>query len=299
MTPEQKERQVGRHFAEGIHPETSVKRVVLLALKSPRFLYREVEGLDAYDVASRLSFGLWDSIPDAPLLDAAAQGNLSTREEVARQAERMVNDPRARAKVREFLFQWLRVDSVPDLAKDPAKYPGFDPAVASDLRTSLDLFLDEAVWGESSDYRQLLLADTLYLNGRLGKFYGVDLPADATFRKVALDPSERAGVLTHPYLLSNFAYTSTSSPIHRGVFLSRSVLGRALKPPPEAVAPAGPRPPRGPDHPRAGVAPDEPDLVRDLSRDDQPARLRARAIRRRGPIPARGEGEGGGLDRDL
>jgi hypothetical protein len=240
LTPEQRERQVGRHFAEGIHPETSVKRVVLLALKSPRFLYREVEGLDGYDVASRLSFGLWDSIPDAALLEAASKGNLSSRDQVARQAERMLNDPRARSKVREFLFQWLRVDSVPDLAKDPEKYPGFDAAVASDLRTSLDLFLDEAVWGESSDYRQLLLADTISLNGRLAKYYGVDLPADASFRKVALDPSERAGVLTHPYLLSNFAYTSTSSPIHRGVFLSRSVLGRALKPPPEAVAPLAP-----------------------------------------------------------
>ena len=72
----------------------------------------------------------------------------------------MINDSRARSKVREFLFQWLRVDSVPDLAKDPEKYPGFDSAVASDLRTSLELFLEEAVWGETSDYRQLLLADT-------------------------------------------------------------------------------------------------------------------------------------------
>ena len=77
------------------------------------------------------------------------------------------------------------------------------------------------VWGESSDFRQLLLADALLLNGRLAKFYGADLPADAPFQKVQLEPGERAGVLTHPYLMASFAYTATSSPIHRGVFLAR------------------------------------------------------------------------------
>ena len=71
----------------------------------------------------------------------------------------MVADLRARAKLREFFLQWLKVDQVPDLAKDPERFPGFDAAVASDLRTSLDLFLDDVVWGESSDFRQLLLAD--------------------------------------------------------------------------------------------------------------------------------------------
>ena len=108
------------------------------------------------------------------------------------------------------------------------------------------------IWGESSDFRQLLLADDVYLNGRLAKFYGVDLPADAPFQKV--DARRRAsgpGVLTHPYLMATFAYTATSSPIHRGVFLARSVLGRSLRPPPEAFAPLARRPAPGPDHPRA------------------------------------------------
>ncbi len=231
---------VDRPFDQGANPDVAVKRVVLLALKSPRFLYREVGGPDARDVASRVAFALWDAPPDRELLEAAAKGELATRDQVARQAERMLGDLRARSKAREFFLQWLKVEHVPDLAKDPEKYPGFDAAVASDLRTSLDLSLDEAVWGESSDFRQLLLADSLYLNGRLAKFYGVDLPPDAPFRKATLDRDERAGVLTHPYLLANFAYTSTSSPIHRGVFLARSVLGRSLRPPPEAVAPLAP-----------------------------------------------------------
>ncbi|MFO0809074.1 MAG: DUF1592 domain-containing protein [Gemmataceae bacterium] len=229
---------VERQF-EGRDIESAVKRVVLLTLKSPRFLYREVDGAPAYDTASRLAFALWDAPPDQALLDAAAAGKLATREQVAKQAERLLADPRARAKVREFFLQWLKVDPVPDLTK-AASYAGFDASIASDLRTSLELFLNDVVWGASSDFRQLLLADDLYLNGRLAKFYGADLPADAPFQKVALDGGQREGVLTHPYLMATFAYTATTSPIHRGVFLARSVLGVAMRPPPEAVAPLAP-----------------------------------------------------------
>jgi cytochrome c553 len=241
LTAEQEQLYIGRRFQDARDPETAVKRVVLLVLKSPRFLYREVGGApDAYDVASRISFGLWDSLPDPPLLEAAAAGRLATREQVTAQVERMIPDLRTRAKLREFFLQWLRVDQAPDLSKDPERFPGFDAAIASDLRTSLDLFLEDVVWGDEPDFRRLLLADELYLNGRLAKFYGADLPPDAPFQKVALEPCERAGILTHPYLLATFAYTAASSPIHRGVFLARSVLGRSLRPPPEAVAPLAP-----------------------------------------------------------
>ncbi len=234
---------VDRQFEGTAEPEVALKRVILLVLKSPRFLFHEVGGgpeVDSHDVASRLSFALWDSLPDRELLEAAKSGRLLDRDEVARQAERMVGDLRARAKLRGFLHQWLKLDPVPDLAKDPGLFPGFDKAVASDLRTSLELFLDEVLWGERPDFRQLLLSDALYLNGRLAKFYGVDLPENAPFQKVPPGPVERAGILTHPYLLSNFAYTATSSPIHRGVFLARNVLGRALRPPPEAFTPLAP-----------------------------------------------------------
>jgi cytochrome c553 len=241
LTPEQKEIYVDKQFALTPDVEIAVKRVVLLALKSPRFLYRELDGKsDGYDVAARLSFGLWDTLPDKDLLAAAAAGKLATREQVVTQAERMLGDQRTRAKFRDFLFTWLKVEPAPDLSKSPERFPGFDPTLATDLRTSLGLFLDDAVWGESSDFRQLLLSDALFLNGRLGKFYGADLPADAPFEKVPLDPKTRAGVLTHPYLLATFAYTATSSPIHRGVFLARNVLGQSLRPPPEAFAPLSP-----------------------------------------------------------
>jgi cytochrome c553 len=241
LSDEQKHLYLDRQFKEAVDPEAAVKRVVLLVLKSPRFLYREA-GVSAnpYDVASRLSFALWDSLPDQELLQAAAGNKLATREQVARQAGRMVMDLRARSKVREFLLQWLKVDAAPDVAKDPKQFPGFDQVFASDLRASLELFLDDVVWSEASDFRQLLLEDDLFLNGRLARFYGANLPADAPFQKVTKGTGERAGVLTHPYLMAAFAYTSTSSPIHRGVFLARSVLGQPLRPPPEAFTPLAP-----------------------------------------------------------
>jgi hypothetical protein len=241
LSAELAERYVARQFRAAGDPETAVKRVVLLVLKSPRFLYREVGAgkPDGYDVASRLSFGLWDSLPDAPLLEAAAAGRLTQRVEVVRQAERMCADLRLRSKLRAFALQWLKVEQVPDIAKDRKRFPEFDESVASDLRTSLDLFLEDVFSGEGegADFRQLFLADYLYLNGRLAPLYGATLAADAPFQKVVLMDEDRAGVLSHPYLMANFAYTATSSPIHRGVFLARSVLGRALRPPPEAFTP--------------------------------------------------------------
>jgi mono/diheme cytochrome c family protein len=230
---------IEKQFAATPDVKTAVKRVVLLTMKSPRFLYRELDGTsaDAYNVASRLSYTLWDSIPDDALLKAAATNTLSTREQVKAQAERMLADPRAWDKQREFFHQWLKVDQYPDLTKDAARFPTFTASAATDLRTSLDLELQNVVNSPSSDYRQLLLSDKVYLNGRLAKIYGVNLPADAPFQPVALDPTARAGVLTHPYLLSSFSYIKTSSPIHRGVLLARNIMGRTLQPPPAAFAP--------------------------------------------------------------
>jgi cytochrome c553 len=238
LTDEQKQLFVGRQFEAAGEVDTAVKRVVLLVLKSPRFLYREAGNKpDGYDVAARLSFGLWNSSPDVELLSAAAAGQLASREQVARQAERMLGDLRCRAKLRQFLLTWLKVDHYPDISKDAKRFPGFEATLVSDLRTSLELFLDEVVWDEKSDFRQLFLADQLHLNGRLARFYQVELPPDDDFRKMELDADKRAGVLTHPYLMAAFAYPAESSPIHRGVFLARGVLGMSLRPPPEAFTP--------------------------------------------------------------
>ncbi|APW59303.1 DUF1592 domain-containing protein [Paludisphaera borealis] len=241
LTEDQRKVLVDRQFGKGGDLNAAVKRSVILVLKSTRFLYHEPTGsLDAHDVAARLSFGLWDSLPDQPLREAAAAGKLATREQVAQQADRMTADLRTRGKVRELLLQWLRVDRTGEMAKDPKLFPNFDESIVSDLRTSLEMFLDDVVWEGGSDYRRFLQADDLYLNGRLAQFYGAKLPADAPFQKVKLEGEPRAGVVTHPYLMASFAYTTASSPIHRGVFVTRGVLGRVLQPPPEAVAPLAP-----------------------------------------------------------
>ncbi|MCA9053756.1 MAG: DUF1592 domain-containing protein [Planctomycetaceae bacterium] len=242
LSEEERALYIDRQFDATDDFETALKRFVLVVLKSPRFLYREARQgeFDDFDAASWLSFALWDSIPDQPLRDAAARGQLRNRDQIRHQAERMLNDPRARTKVREFLHEWLLVDQVREIAKDKALYPEFSEQLVADLRTSLDLFLDDVVWSESSDFRQLLTADAVKMNRRMADFYGVEIPGDAEFVSVAFQPEHRAGVLSHPYLLTTFAYDKASSPIHRGVWLSRNVLGRVLSPPPIAVAPTPP-----------------------------------------------------------
>lgn len=241
LSDEDRKRIVDQQFAEASHIDVAVQRAVLLTLLSPRFLYRELEGdNDSYNVASRLSFALWDSIPDQQLRDAARKNELESPEQIRRQAERMVRDLRCEGKLREFLHQWLKMDHLHDVSKDESLYPDFTAPLVSDLRTSLDLSLDEVMRSETADFRQLLLSDALFLNSRLAKFYGAQVEENADFQKVALEPQSRAGVLSHPFLLAGFAYHGTSSPIHRGVFVARNILGRSLRTPPVAVAPLAP-----------------------------------------------------------
>ncbi|MEX2025920.1 MAG: DUF1588 domain-containing protein, partial [Pirellulaceae bacterium] len=134
-----------------------------------------------------------------------------------------------------FFHHWLPFDEAEDVSKDTETFPGFEESLVADLRTSLDMFVDDVVWSEASDYRQLVLANDWFVNGRLATFYGLEAPADGGFHKVSLDAKQRAGVLTHPYLLSALAYHKSSSPIHRGVFVTRKLLGRVLRPPPAAI----------------------------------------------------------------
>jgi mono/diheme cytochrome c family protein len=238
LTGEQKNLFVTLPLRSAAKLEDGVKRVVLLTLKSPRFLYLGLEGTqpDDFTIAERLSFGLWDSLPDTALMKAAAEGKLRTHEQVTEQARRMLGDARTRGKMQYFLHRWLQMNHIEDLAKDQNLFPGFTPEIISDLRTSLNLFLEDVVWTESSDYRRLVLEDDFFVNGRLAKFYGVSTDATEDFVRVQLDPKQRSGVITHPYLLAAFSYNKSSSPIHRGVFLTRNIVGRALRPPPIAVA---------------------------------------------------------------
>ncbi|MCC9603162.1 DUF1592 domain-containing protein [Stieleria sp. JC731] len=238
--------------------ESGVRKSVVLILMSPHFLYPDLTSLgdepSQLVVASRLSFAMWDSIPDAELIEAAKAGKLNQREGIEDQARRMLQDPRAKAKIRRFFGLWLEIEER-DLSKDRALFPEFDEQVVADLRRSLELFIDSVVWSRRSDYRELLLADHLMLNERLselyferqndsdGKLSGEEIKQRArerefasSFQPVDFDAAERSGILTHPYLLSVLAYHNNTSPIHRGVFLTRNIVGRALSPPPNAIA---------------------------------------------------------------
>ncbi|MBI5688711.1 MAG: DUF1592 domain-containing protein [Verrucomicrobia bacterium] len=239
LSAEETQRYVGEIFQRAPETATAVRRVVLLALKSPPFLYGDLPpaGDSAPGRAARLALGLWDSLPDRALTEAAAAGRLDNRAEVAAQAERMLGDPRARAKLREFFHVWLQLRYVEDLRKDPARFPEFTPEIIDDLRTSLNLFLDDVAWGGAGDFRELLRADYLHANARLARFYGLDAAAvGEDFVRVPAPTGERAGVITHPYVLAALSYPKSSSPIHRGVFLTRSIVGRALRSPSVAVA---------------------------------------------------------------
>jgi mono/diheme cytochrome c family protein len=242
LTPEETERTITDLLRAAPDAETGVRRVVLLALKSPHFLYTELPAResDATRTATRLALALWDSAPDTELARAATTGRLRTREEVSAQAARLLTDPRARAKVREFFQHWLQLRYLEDLGKDAKLFPDFTHDIIDDLRASLGVFVDTAVWSERSDFRELLRADYLFANDRLAKFYGLPAPTGVAtpdeFARITAPAGQRSGVLTHPYLLAALSYKATSSPIHRGVFLTRSIVGRALKPPPEAQA---------------------------------------------------------------
>lgn len=233
-------------FASAENSDQAAKRVVLLTLCSAQFLYpgAGVEVPDSYDVAARLALVLWDSLPDLQLLAAAESGELTSPEAIRVQAQRMLGDRRARTKLKGFFHHWLELDRAENVTKDETVFPEFDPTLLTDLHVSLDLFLDHVVWSEKSDYRELLLADYLFLNGRLRELYGVkdkkdkeenEAPAAADFEQVQIPGDRRTGVLTHPYLLTTLAYHNSTSPIHRGVFLTRNIVGRQLKPPPNAI----------------------------------------------------------------
>lgn len=257
LTEGERERLVLRH----IDPDDEslaldgVRRALLGVITSPRFLYPEVgavvaeaespEMATSHVAATRLALSLWDSLPSQGLIDAAAAGKLHTAKQVRSHAERMLRDLRTRSKLDRFFEHWLLLDRGDALSRDRSAFPDFDDRVASDMRASLEMLIDGVVWDGDGDLRQLFLTDELYLNQRLAEFLGVEAARRVEdsvdgFVLAEGDHAERVGIVTHPYMVSALAYHRETSPIHRGVFLARHVLGRSLRPPPEAVAPLAP-----------------------------------------------------------
>lgn len=220
----------------------AVKASLLRSLNAPQFLYPELSVAEAdadARAAARLALTLWDSLPDDPLRLAAQKKDLHTHADVARQANWMLKDPRAAGKVMDFFHAWLHIKGVDQLDRDPQAFPGFSPKLAADMRTSLEMTLEEIFWSEQSDFRELFRVTDIYVNNELSEFLEVERPGSEGFVRRGFN-SQRAGVITHPFVLASHAYYRESSPIHRGVFLAKDILGRTLVPPPQAVAPVAP-----------------------------------------------------------
>ncbi|TWT77523.1 PA14 domain protein [Posidoniimonas polymericola] len=248
LSDEQRRRHVDAFFDADLSWRQAAKLSLLTTLKSPYFLYPELGTAGAepdWRVASRLALTLWDSTPDEPLNLLARRGKIHTRDQALEQAHWMLEDPRAEAKLVQFFRNWLEMNIPEPLRRDSETYAGFSSRVADDMRTSLELFVLDLLLSESTDFRQLFLSQEFYLNDRLATFLGAEPPiseelGDDEFHRVTLEPDDRAGVVTHPFVVANHAYYRETSPIHRGVFLARHILGRALRPPPVAVAPTAP-----------------------------------------------------------
>src|SRR5207244_1674837 len=151
--------------------------------------------------ATRLSYLLWGSTPDPALLAAAAAGQLSTREQIAAQARRLLADPRAHDVVRYFTFQLLRLHDV-DYKNLVGPNANFTEDLGRLMLEETRLFIDEVTWQGAGDFRALLTSPVSFLNGPLAAFYGVPGVSGNAFMKVSLDPTRRGGVLTQPSWLA-------------------------------------------------------------------------------------------------
>jgi hypothetical protein len=237
-------------FSNAASFEDGARDVLTTLLISPHFLYTEelasdgatgAQPLDAYALATRLSLTLWGSVPDSQLLQAAAAGRLDTPEHIRTQAERMLEDPRAADTLTSFHVQWLGLDAIDDLTKDPKAYPSFDAATAAAMRAETAAFADYVFRRSDGTLDTLLTAPLAFPQGPLADIYGVTPNADPT-EPVSLDPTRRAGILTQAAFLAVQAHPNQTSPVRRGVVVLRNVMCVDLPNPPPNVNNATPEP---------------------------------------------------------
>ena len=209
-------------------------------LADPDFLYRiEREPVDIaagasypvsdVELASRLSFFLWSSIPDDELLDRADDGTLSDPDVLERQVRRMLADPRAKALVDNFAGQWLHLRNMESVYPDPLEFPEFDENLREAYQAETELFIEQLLRDDAS-VLDLLRADYTFVNERLARHYGIPNVYGNRFRKVTFAPGERAGLLSHGSLMTVTSYPNRTSPVLRGKWVLENLLGA---PPPE------------------------------------------------------------------
>lgn len=234
--------------AAGLPFEEAVRVALAATLVSPNFLYRSLDNPDSddpavtyrlsgYELASRLSYFLWSSMPDEPLMNAAASGSLSESGALLEQVRRMLADPRADAFISNFAGQWLQLRSLDTLAIDPTRFPHYNDQLRADMISEATLFFGDLVRGGGNILR-LLHSDYSFLNDRLAAFYGVQGVSGNEFRRVQLPESaRRGGVLTMGAVLTVTSNTTRTSPVKRGLFVLDQILGTPPPPPPPDIPP--------------------------------------------------------------
>jgi mono/diheme cytochrome c family protein len=228
--------------------DAGIERAVSAVLFNPEFLLRveaDPDGVKAgipyrvsdLELASRLSFFLWSSIPDDALLDAAIRGELRRPEVLEQQARRMLADPRSYNLASNFAGQWLRLRNLEAVSPNVRQYPDFDDNLRQAFRQETELFFD-SVLREDRSVLDLLRADYTFLNERLARHYGISGVYGSRFRRVTVTPeSRRGGLLRHGSILSVTSYANRTSPVLRGVWVLSNLFG-APPPPPLPNVPA-------------------------------------------------------------
>jgi len=240
LTPDQVGRytQLYQSFTEAFPPKQSLRSTFEAMMLAPQFLYHlePPQQLDAYSVASRLSYFLWRSTPDEQLLQLAASGQLLDPTTLYEQTERLLADPKSQRFVQDFTRQWLRTDEVGVMVPDAKLYPEYDEELERAMVQETEGFLAEMF------YKDLPLTDLVdsnwaILNERLAEHYRIPGVEGPQFRKVALDKSQtiRGGILTQASLLMVTSNGTTTSPIIRGVWVLDHLLGTPAPPPPPDV----------------------------------------------------------------
>lgn len=227
--------------------EDGIQLVIQGMLQSSQFLYRpefgettpidvDVVRLTHWEMASKLSYMIWNTMPDDDLFAAAEAGQLGTKEELAAQARRMLQDDRAKAAIRNFHRQWLRLVQLDTISKDTAVYPTYSDSLRPLWKEEVERFIEYVVLEDDGKLSTLLTAPYSFLNGDLATFYGDDVvgpaPAGVAFEKVSMDPSRHAGLLTQGALMATHAEGNQSSPVFRGKFVREQLLCQTLPLPP-------------------------------------------------------------------
>ncbi len=235
--------QSGRN--QGGNFDAGIERALRLILSSPEFVFRFERDpatvavgssykIDDLELASRLSFFLWSSIPDDELLDLAAAGKLSTPATLDNQVRRMLADPRGQALSNNFAAQWLYLRNLKNFAPDPNEFPDFDDNLRVSLLTETEMFFGSVV-NEDRNVLDLLNGDYTFVNERLARHYGIPDVYGPRFRRVTLTDDARRGLLGQGSILTVTSYATRTSPVLRGKWILTNILGTPPPAPPPNV----------------------------------------------------------------